>query len=183
LNYLSRKLEDVFKGIKYRQFELIQKTQITHDTYIYTFKLPMYVWMQPPNGYHVFLRLNNLIIKPYTVIRESMDDTNESTLSLMIKHYENGQLTSNLCNIELHSLVEISNFAGSFDNELLFKSTELICIAAGTGITPMINILYDTLKMNQINKILLLFFNKTTNDIIWNERFQNFEKEYSKYDS
>lgn len=141
----------------------------------------MYLWMQTPNGYHVFLRLNELITKPYTVIRDSVDNQDESTLSLLIKHYENGLLTSNLSSISINSFVDISNFAGSFDNELLFKSNEIIFIAAGTGITPMINILYDALKINQINKIILLFFNKTEKDILWKEIFEKFSKENKKY--
>lgn len=46
-------------GVNFRECELIDKNQVTHDTDIYTFELPKSTKMSVPLGYHVFLRFSN----------------------------------------------------------------------------------------------------------------------------
>ena len=41
-------------------------------------------------------------------------------------------------------------------------------MAAGTGFTPMVNVLnYALTYMSSLRKVKLMFFNKTEDDIIW----------------
>jgi hypothetical protein len=106
--------------------ELIERKAVTHDTDIYTFKLPDACRMVTPCGHHVYLRFldgmvlfflrvyfwlfcffwDQTIIKPYTVVNESLFKMNENeikgkVINLMIKYYENGEFTPNLRRLEI----------------------------------------------------------------------------------
>ena len=65
----------------------------------------------------------------------------------------------------------VSNHCGSFKSSALKNVSKVIILAAGTGITPMLkliqSIFYQCIKEKTLRKVLLLFFNKTEEDIIW----------------
>lgn len=68
----------------------------------------------------------------------------------MIKHYDDGALTSKLKNLKIGSQIEVSNYAGSFKLDKLDNCKELVMICAGSGFTPMIRLIYHALKIDQI---------------------------------
>ena len=70
---------------------------------------------------------------------------------------------------------------GTFDYNRLYTSQTIILIAAGTGITPMISILnhlYVGKNDNQDKKVILLFFNKTQDDILCRQQFDTMANLY-----
>ena len=76
----------------------------------------------------------------------------------MIKHYKDGYFTSKLRNLKVGSKMEISNFAGNFKPEKLTDCNELVLICAGSGLTPMIRLLINAVKIDSIK--YLFKFNK-----------------------
>lgn len=78
------------------------------------------------------------------------------------------------------SKVELSNYTGSFQQETLLKCSELFLICAGSGFTPMARLLTSSIQIETINKIKMLFFNKTTKDIIWKQELEEIERKYPK---
>ncbi|XP_071455196.1 cytochrome b5 reductase 4 [Hetaerina americana] len=60
---------------------------------------------------------------------------------------------------------------------------ELLLLAAGTGITPMVRIIQWALQISstQCKKVTLIFFNKTENDIIWREQLDKLMAECNRF--
>ena len=98
----------------------------------------------------------------------------------MIKHYDNGAFTSKLKTLPIGSKIEISNYTGSFRTESVVNCSELYLICAGSGFTPMARILTKCLNLESINRIKMLFFNKTEKDILLNNELNEISKKYSK---
>lgn len=78
---------------------------------------------------------------------KSNDETKGKCVNLMIKHYNEGAMTSMLKFKKLGTKMELSYFTGSFNIERFYECIELICICAGTGFTPMIKLLNLALQV------------------------------------
>lgn len=66
------------------------------------------------------------------------------SMDFLVKIYPQGVLTSKLDQLQIGSNILISEACGTFDSALL-EAKDVIAIAAGTGITPMIRVILDTL--------------------------------------
>lgn len=64
-------------------------------------------------------------------------------LCLLVKSYPNGKLSSHLCSLQCGDTIEVSRPQGTF--ECWASKTSIILLAAGTGITPMIPIIWNAL--------------------------------------
>lgn len=172
--------------------ELLRKTPVNYNTYLFTFLLPSNVKMWIPVGCHVFLKsdIEGIeIIRSYTpvVLFDSIEENNDLCdgrhIILMIKIYPSGTLTPLINMFDIGESALISSYVGSFSETLLKKCDSIIMVAAGTGITPMIKTAVWTLTAKDKKRpILLLFFNKTEEDILWRveledsiKRFENFQ--------
>lgn len=105
---------------------------------------------------------------------------NEKQICLIIKHYSDGELTSKLKKIPIGSKLEISNYCGSFNFDVLSNCCSLYLICAGSGLTPMIRILTKSLNMINIEMIKLIFFNKTEKDIIYKNELEKLSQDFTK---
>ncbi|VDM61619.1 unnamed protein product [Angiostrongylus costaricensis] len=100
-----------------------------------------------------------------------------ATISLMIKIYNDGICTPCLGNLGvgvmfLGDSIEISEPIGKTDlSRWISPECDLVLLAAGTGITPMVNVLISRLRKMKMNpspscSTRLLLFNKTEQDIV-----------------
>lgn len=182
----------------FRPCQLVSKRQLTHDTYLFEFKLEntlMYV----PIGWHVLMREhvqsnpskekqlgNNYddyrLHKNYTPVLDSLNNdglVDESgfmkSLYFIIKIYPNGLLTSKLNQLEIGDSVDISDYQSvDFDVEShVMNPKHWFLFAAGTGITPFCRTISYLLSQSEDNvkSVTLVFFNKTQKDIIWRDQF------------
>lgn len=188
LNFTLEKIDNPQTCYNFRECELLEIKKVNYDTDIYTFNLLSDTRMHVPIGYHVFLKFyqspDDYPIKPYTVIDNSLFQEEKiiqdgRKICLMIKHYKDGYFTSKLRNLKVGSKMEISNFAGNFKPEKLTHCNELVLICAGSGLTPMIRLLINSVKIDSIKKIILLFFNKKTKDILWLKEIEKFQIKYA----
>lgn len=123
--------------------------------------------------------------KNYTPVLESLldnDGCNDETgfmksLYFIIKLYPNGVVTSSLSQLNIGDRVDISDYQYvDFDIEShCMNSKHWILFAAGTGITPFCRTLSYLTSQNedQVKSISLVFFNKSQQDIIWRDQFDN----------
>jgi cytochrome-b5 reductase len=75
----------------------------------------------------------------------------------------------------------MSSCDGTFDLTRIDMCQTLILIAAGTGLTPMIRILNYVIKQINSKKdinVILLFFNKTQNDILCRDELQTISDQH-----
>ncbi|CAF0908594.1 unnamed protein product [Adineta steineri] len=165
---------------------LIKRSPVTHDSDWYTFSLPSNIFMLPPIGYHIRLRQSKdgiLIVKPYTVVDKLNSEQNlssDQTIELLIKHYTDRTMTPMLQKLNIGDTIEMSSFEGTFDYTKINTCKTLILVAAGTGLTPMFRIINYVIKQteNQVDmNVILLFFNKTQDDILCGEELQTISKQ------
>ncbi|XP_065317679.1 cytochrome b5 reductase 4-like isoform X2 [Gordionus sp. m RMFG-2023] len=125
-----------------------------------------------------------------------------NSLNFIIKIYADGVFTQTLDQkIKIGDPVWISDFVGDFNESLLLKNLQkLLLIGAGTGITPILGILnriYNdnnaapvdpniskdistkNISKSNFDKILLMDFNKTTEDIIYHNQFNHLRDTWS----
>ena len=116
----------------------------------------------------------------------------------MIKHYPDRPMTPMLKKLEIGSFVfknrfvirhssfsgdtiDMSACEGTFDVNRLDLSQNLILLAAGTGLTPMIRILKRVFHQDHFitdRHVLLLFFNKTENDILCRDELETLAEKH-----
>ncbi|GFT95664.1 hypothetical protein NPIL_95601 [Nephila pilipes] len=171
--------------------KLVKKVPLNYNTYLFTFLLPPGTKMWVPIGCHVHIKSyveGVEVIRSYTPVVSSLAETNlcgdadGCKIVLMIKMYSLGVLTPIINQCSLGDIMWISCYDGSFSEELLLNCNSLIMLAAGTGITPMIRMIkWVTTAKDKRRSILLLFFNKTEEDIIWREELQNCAADYKEF--
>lgn len=200
----------------FRPCTLMSKKQITHDTYLFEFKLNQTL-MYVPIGWHCLLREYNSetvtnatdsnnaeryyedtrIYKNYTPVLPSVLDNNGQTdesgfmerLYFIVKIYPDGVLTSKLHQLKLGDKIDISDYqCVDFDIEQLTRCgsglKNWIILAAGTGITPfcrIISYLLSQANVDLIESVTLVFFNKTQNDLILKDQFDELMRSNFKF--
>jgi cytochrome-b5 reductase len=183
----------------FRPSQLVSKKQLTHDTYLFEFKLDntlMYV----PIGWHVLIREHvsttslakqstgyddTRIYKNYTPVLPKLSDHDGlldesgfmSSLYFIIKIYPDGVITGKLNQLTIGDIVDISDYqCVDFDveNSVRPPKKHWIILAAGTGITPFCRIIPHLLSQpdDLVETVTLVFFNKTQEDIILKDEFK-----------
>uniref|UniRef100_A0A0N4ZKE5 non-specific serine/threonine protein kinase n=1 Tax=Parastrongyloides trichosuri TaxID=131310 RepID=A0A0N4ZKE5_PARTI len=152
----------------YVKGKLLKKEKITHDTFYVSIQLLDGAIIGIPEGHHVALRLlvrNNKLSRPYTPIR-----VNESKIEFLIKIYDDGLLTPTIGSLQEGDTLEVSDTIGKLDFINGTKNNaNCLCLAAGTGLTPMLRIIEDRVKKGIHTKLFL--FNKKYDDIISEKYF------------
>ncbi|KAF8790342.1 cytochrome b5 reductase 4-like [Argiope bruennichi] len=172
--------------------KLTRKIPVNHNTFLFTFLLPPGTKMWVPLGSHVHIKsyIEGIeVIRSYTPVVSSLDvetymcdELDGCRLVLMIKIYPTGIMTPVINQCNLGESLWISNYAGNFSETLLLNCDSAIMLAAGTGITPMVRLINWILTAKDKKRsVLLLFFNKTEEDIIWKKELQICSEKYSKF--
>lgn len=159
----------VFKGDnEWVNLTLTNIKPVSHDSAIYTFAFPE---SNQPSGLIVASALltkyvtpkGNNVIRPYTPI----SDVEElGKLNLLVKTYPNGKMSKHIANLSVNDTLA---FKGPI---LKWKWTpnqfnHVGLIGGGSGITPLYQIVHESLKNDKDNtKITLLYGSKSEQDIL-----------------
>ncbi|NWY01125.1 NB5R4 reductase, partial [Nothoprocta ornata] len=177
--FVKRKSRDLF----YRKCKLVSKTEVTHDTKLFCFKLPESTHFHIPTGQHVYLKhviAGTEVVKPYTPLLpflpldfEEPSCHDSANIYLMIKIYPSGLFTQALDRLQIGDCVSISNPEGNFRKSQVEAVEDLVLLAAGTGFTPMVKVLSFALaEVVSLRTAKLIFFNKTEDDILWRNQLE-----------
>ncbi|PIC54498.1 hypothetical protein B9Z55_003727 [Caenorhabditis nigoni] len=155
-------------GVSYHAFRITNVFRLNHDTTVFSLEAPEHMIYRIPMGHHVSVKVrkgNAVLYRPYTPIASSKP----RHLDLMIKIYPDGICTPSLENLKIGDKLEISDPIGEKDfTGWVENSQQLILLAAGSGLTPMIDILERRIqKMTSggDSEVYMLMFNKTEKDI------------------
>lgn len=99
----------------------------------------------------------NESFKPYSPIK-----VEDYSLTFIIKNYEQGNVSKFISEKNVNDTLEIQF---PFSKGEFKDISDVLMIAGGTGITPMLQILYNS-KMGK-NNFTLLFYNKSDEDIFY----------------
>lgn len=195
LNYLSifSKNEDISTGLKresklsndskdtntldsrilhpaqFKKFEIIQIIQISHNTKLFRFKLPIGKSLGLSIGKHISVCAEidgQRVIRSYT---PTSRPDQEGYFELLIKTYELGKLSPYLHSLKIGSSVDIRGPVGRFQYSCN-KFDTMGFIAGGTGITPCLQVIRCILEGPSADidntKFVLLYQNRNLEDIL-----------------
>ncbi|AGA76594.1 FAD-binding oxidoreductase [Echinicola vietnamensis] len=142
------------------RLKILEITPVTHDVNRYKVEKPRGYQFTPGQATEVSLLQAGWEAekRPFTFTNLPSDDH----LEFIIKSYDDHEgVTKRLASLSVGDEVEIGDPWGTIS----FKG-EGVFIAGGAGITPFISILRHLRKKNQVGKSILIFANKTNDDII-----------------
>ena len=134
------------------ELSLIQKEQ-SGNYFTLVFEAPFNVTI-PPTHHVTFKDPRKFnTFKPYTPI-----STHGKHIEFLIKRYDKGSMSQYMTALEVGNRVKACGPYGIFQ---LHHHTHLLLLAAGTGITPMISIMKNAVKLSHLeSKTKLVFFNQ-----------------------
>lgn len=165
--------------VKWRDFELIDKTLITKNTSIFRFKLSREdEVLDIPTGHHVACCFNidgKDEIRYYSPISNQFD---AGFFDILVKHYEHGVVSKKLALLREHQTVKFRGPVGRLDYTPNM-ARKLGLIAGGTGITPILQVITDIItNPDDHTEISLIFANETDKDILLKSEIDEIAKKY-----
>lgn len=132
-------------------------------------------------GQHLTIKVN---IKGETLYRTfsiSSIPNSDNFLTLTIKKIKGGKVTNYLAeHIKVGDTLEVTAPSGQFYlNPEPANRKHYVMIAGGSGITPIYSMIGTILKFEPKSKITLLYANRTSDSIIFKEKFEQWTNEFS----
>jgi len=168
--------------MNFHKVEIESIIRETKDAVSFTFKKPE----QQENsfsyisGQYVPLKFINNDKEEITRYYSFSSSPFESYLKFTIKRVDNGSV-SNFVNdkLTLNSVIEIGEPSGEFVLQNQKISDSYLLIAGGSGITPILSIVNQELHNNLTSKFVLIYTNRSKEQIIFFEKLQELQKKFS----
>ncbi|KAL2886631.1 NADH-cytochrome b5 reductase 1 [Ceratocystis lukuohia] len=173
----SMQPKKVLKPDQFQEFELKEKTIISHNVAIYRFALPEPTSILGlPIGQHISIGANlpqedgssKEIVRSYTPIS---GDELPGYIDLLIKSYPTGNISKHMASLAVGQAIRVRGPKGAF-----VYTPNMVrhfgMIAGGTGITPMLQIIKAISRgreMGDTTEVDLIFANVTQQDILLKE--------------
>ncbi|PSN72185.1 NADH-cytochrome b5 reductase 1 [Corynespora cassiicola Philippines] len=164
----------VLKPNEFQEFELKEKTILSHNTAIYRFKLPKPTdILGLPIGQHISLAATiagqpKEVVRSYTPISS---DEDQGYFDLLIKSYPTGNISKHVASLMVGQTMKVKGPKGA-----MVYTPNLVrhfgMIAGGTGITPMLQIIKAISRgraSGDNTEVDLLFANVNPEDILLKE--------------
>ncbi|CEJ89281.1 Putative NADH-cytochrome b5 reductase 1 [[Torrubiella] hemipterigena] len=186
-NFWSFQIKRVLKPDTFQEFELQEKTIISHNVAIYRFKLPSpRSILGLPIGQHISIGANlpqpdgstKEIVRSYTPIS---GDHQAGYFDLLIKSYPTGNISKYMASLMVGQSIRVRGPKGAF-----VYTPNMVrhfgMIAGGTGITPMLQVIRAIMRGREAGdktQVDLIFANVTPQDILLREDLEALVKEDS----
>ncbi|KAF1919493.1 hypothetical protein BDU57DRAFT_554742 [Ampelomyces quisqualis] len=164
----------VLKPAEFQDFELEEKTVLSHNTAIYRFKLPRQTdILGLPIGQHISLGATiegqpKEVVRSYTPISSDQD---KGHFDLLIKSYPTGNISKHVAGLQVGQTMRVKGPKGA-----MVYTPNLVrhfgMISGGTGITPMLQIIKAIVRgrsKGDQTEVDLLFANVNPEDILLKE--------------
>ncbi|ORY69856.1 NADH-cytochrome b5 reductase 1 [Pseudomassariella vexata] len=177
LKLYSQLPKKVLKPDVFQEFELKEKTVLSHNTAIYRFKLPTPTSILGlPIGQHISIGAaieqpdgsSKDIVRSYTPIS---GDHQPGYIDLLIKSYPTGNISKHMASLAVGQTIRVKGPKGAF-----VYTPNMVrhfgMIAGGTGITPMLQIVRAVIRgraAGDKTEIDLIFANVSPTDILLKE--------------
>ncbi|KAK4448579.1 NADH-cytochrome b5 reductase 1 [Podospora aff. communis PSN243] len=177
LKYFNNLPKKVLKPDTFQEFELKEKTVISHNVAIYRFALPSYnSILGLPIGQHISIGAaieqpdgsSKEIVRSYTPIS---GDHQPGYFDLLIKSYPTGNISKHMASLAVGQSIRVKGPKGAF-----VYTPNMVrhfgMIAGGTGITPMLQVVRAIIRgraAGDTTQVDLIFANVTPQDILLKE--------------
>lgn len=170
---------------QFQNFELVEKTIVSHNVAIYRFGLPRQTdILGLPIGQHISLAATikgqpKEVVRSYTPISS---DEDKGYFDLLIKAYPQGNISAHVAGLKVGQTLKVRGPKGAmvYTPHL---ARHIGMIAGGTGITPMLQIIKAIIRGrprnggNDRTKVDLIFANVNPDDILLKEDLDKLDKE------
>ncbi|KAL6869507.1 NADH-cytochrome b5 reductase [Amphichorda felina] len=176
-NFYALQIKKVLKPDVFQEFELQEKTLISHNVAIYRFKLPSSnAILGLPIGQHISIGApivqpdgaTKEIVRSYTPIS---GDHQPGFFDLLIKSYPQGNISKHMASLVVGQTIRVRGPKGAF-----VYTPNMVrhfgMIAGGTGITPMLQVIRAIIRgraAGDKTEVDLIFANVTPQDILLKE--------------
>ncbi|RYP79746.1 hypothetical protein DL770_006535 [Monosporascus sp. CRB-9-2] len=187
--FYSSKPKKVLKPDAFQEFELKEKTIISHNVAIYRFSLPTPTSILGlPIGQHISIGADikqpdgttKEIVRSYTPIS---GDHQPGYFDLLIKSYPTGNISKHMASLAVGQTIRVRGPKGAF-----VYTPNMVrhfgMIAGGTGITPMLQVVRAIIRgraAGDKTQVDLIFANVTEADILLKEDLDALAKEDSGF--
>lgn len=141
---------------------------LSNDVVEITFKITEEDRMCFTPGQFILVKISNspMIMRAYSVLKYNLD-TNE--ISIAVKRVKGGQGTSIIFN-DFKVGMDI-DLMGPMGNDLIVdkNNDDILLVATGIGITPIMCILEDLISSNYSGEITFLYGARTSSELFYNE--------------
>ncbi|KAK3954152.1 hypothetical protein QBC32DRAFT_337055 [Pseudoneurospora amorphoporcata] len=177
IKYLRMLPKKVLKPDVFQEFELKEKTVISHNVAIYRFKLPSPSdILGLPIGQHISIGAaieqpdgsTKEIVRSYTPIS---GDHQPGYFDLLIKSYPTGNISKYMASLQVGQTIRVKGPKGAF-----VYTPNMVrhfgMVAGGTGITPMLQVIRAIVRgraAGDRTQVDLIFANVTQQDILLKE--------------
>ncbi|KAH8389252.1 hypothetical protein KR200_006656 [Drosophila serrata] len=171
--HTTRKLDSLSVQEERYNYEVIHREDFNHDSFelgLRSAKRDLVMLL--PVGFHINIEVpldGELIQRSYTPVNQTYLnlDTNSDSICFLIKRYTNGPVSSHLHQLRVGSSVQLSPPRGGFRLSELTAHRNILLLAAGSGLTPILSLIQPILRRNsnRIESLHLFYFNKTPADI------------------
>jgi len=120
---------------EYAKVKLISSSNVSKDTRLFTFTTPPSLPPSLPLTSCIRVRLQGDVERAYTPTREDSE-----TFDLLVKRYPRGKATSHFFDLKNGDTVDVAGPFRKFEFDCK-RHREIVMVAAGTGITPMAQLL------------------------------------------
>ncbi|RBR11038.1 hypothetical protein FVER53590_08247 [Fusarium verticillioides] len=176
-NFMAFQVKTTLKPDVFQEFELEEKTIVSHNVAIYRFKLPSPKHILGlPIGQHISIGApcpqpdgtTKEIVRSYTPIS---GDHQPGHVDLLIKSYPQGNISKHMASLTVGQTIKVRGPKGAF-----VYTPNMVrhfgMIAGGTGITPMLQVIRAIVRgraAGDKTEVDLIFANVTAQDILLKE--------------
>ncbi|KAF2222427.1 NADH-cytochrome b5 reductase 1 [Elsinoe ampelina] len=186
----ANKTKTVLNPTTFQTFPLTEKTNLSHNTAVYRFKLPSETSILGlPIGQHISLAATLDVTDPKSGKTESREvvrsytpissDNDTGYFDLLIKSYPTGNISKHLTTLKIGDKMKVKGPKGA-----MVYTPNMVrhfgMIAGGTGITPMLQIIRAILrgrKSGDKTEVDLIFANVNEEDILLREDLDKLARE------
>ncbi|ENH64625.1 NADH-cytochrome b5 reductase 1, partial [Fusarium oxysporum f. sp. cubense race 1] len=186
-NFMAFQVKTTLKPDVFQEFELEEKTIVSHNVAIYRFKLPSPKHILGlPIGQHISIGApcpqpdgtTKEIVRSYTPIS---GDHQPGHVDLLIKSYPQGNISKHMASLTVGQTIKVRGPKGAF-----VYTPNMVrhfgMIAGGTGITPMLQVIRAIVRgraAGDKTEVDLIFANVTAQDILLKEDLDALAKQDS----
>ncbi|KAK8027585.1 hypothetical protein PG991_004641 [Apiospora marii] len=187
--FVDQQPKKVLKPDTFQEFELKEKTIVSHNVAIYRFKLPAAnSIIGLPIGQHISIGANiaqedgssKEIVRSYTPIS---GDHQPGYVDFLIKSYPTGNISKYMASLAVGQTIRMRGPKGAF-----VYTPNMVrhfgMVAGGTGITPMLQVIRAIIRgrpAGDKTQVDLIYANVTEQDILLREDLDTLAKEDSGF--
>ena len=118
--------------------------------------------------------------RTYSICSTPADLAERGTLRIGVKRIPNGLFSSWLtAELQPPATLEVMTPAGRFGTPVApEKERHIGCLAAGSGITPVLSIVASVLRTEPASRVTLMYGNRTSNDVMFLEELADLKNSY-----